>query len=50
MQGNTYKGVFANNLWAISDNKEKHYLNPFDTKEQHAKYIEYSRNSVKFNK
>ena len=33
--GDTYQGMFVNNLWAVCENKEKFFLNPFDTKEQH---------------
>ena len=42
--------MFVNNLWAVSDMKDKHFLNPFQTKAQHADHIEKTRKSVIYNK
>lgn len=48
--GDCYKGFFANNLYAYSSKGRKHFLNPFETKDQHKLFIEKAKSSVVYNK
>lgn len=48
--GDCYKGFFANNQHAYISKGLKHFLNPFETADQHKKYIEKSKASVVYNK